>query len=62
MYAAVLAAMAVGKTIEAKTGISLKQFVKILRPIRSGVITVNGHDYPIEAQIPEVIHSLLQKL
>jgi len=58
----VLAAMAVGKTIEEKTGISLKQFVKTLRPIRSGVITVNGHDYPIEAQIPEVIHNLLKKL
>ncbi len=58
----VLAAMAVGKTIEAKTGLSIKQFVKTLRPIRSGVITLNNHDYPVEAQIPEVIHTLLKKL
>jgi len=58
----VLAAMAVGKTIEAKTGMSLKRFVKTLRPIRSGVITLNGHDYPVQAQIPEVIHTLLKKL
>ena len=58
----VLAAMAVGKTIEAKTGISLKQFVKTLRPIRSGVVTINGYDYPVEAHIPEVIHNLLKKL
>ena len=58
----VLAAMAVGKTIEAKTGLSLKQFIKTLRPIRSGVITLNSYDYPVEAQIPEVIHKLLQKL
>lgn len=58
----VLAAMAVGKTIEAKTGLSIKQFVKTLRPIRSGVITLNGQDFPVEAQIPEVIHTLLKKL
>ena len=58
----VLAAMAVGKTIEAKTGISLKQFVKTLKPIRSGIITVNGNDCLVEAQIPEVIHTLLKKL
>ena len=58
----VLAAMAVGKTIEAKTGLSLKQFIKILRPIRSEVITLNSHVYSVEAQIPEVIHTLLKKL
>jgi len=58
----VLAAMAVGKTIEVKTGLSLKQFIKTLRPIRSGMITLNSHDYPVEAHIPEVIHTLLKKL
>jgi hypothetical protein len=58
----VFTALAVGKTIEAKTGISLKQFVKTLRPIRSGVVTINGYDSPVEAHIPEVIHKLLEKL
>ncbi len=58
----VMAAMALGKTIETKTGISLKQFVKTLRPIRSGVITINGSDYPIEARIPEEVKLLIHKL
>ena len=58
----VLAALAVGKTIEAKTGLSIKQFVKTLRPIRSGVITVNGQDCPIEAKIPEEIKPLIHRL
>lgn len=58
----VMAAMALGKTIEAKTGISVKQFVKTLRPIRSGVITINGQDYPIEARIPEDVKLLIHKL
>ncbi|MDZ7587431.1 MAG: IS1634 family transposase, partial [Patescibacteria group bacterium] len=52
----VLAALALGKTIEAKTSISIKQFIKLLRPIRSGTITINGYDYPVEAEIPKVIH------
>lgn len=58
----VMAAMALGKTIEAKTGISIRQFVKTLRPVRSGVITINGSDYPIEARIPENVKLLIHKL
>lgn len=58
----VLAALALGKTIEAKTGLSLKQFVKILRPIRSGIVTINDSDYPIEARIPEHAKLLIHKL
>lgn len=58
----VLAALALGKTIEAKTGMSVKQFVKTLRPIRSGVVTMNGRDYPVEAHIPETVQSLIHKL
>lgn len=58
----VMAAMALGKTIEAKTGVSIKQFVKTLRPVRSGVITINGSDYPIEARIPEDVKLLIHNL
>lgn len=58
----VLAALAVGKHIELKTQLSIKQFVKLLRPIRAGVVTINGHDYPAEENIPLVIHNLLKKL
>ena len=36
----VLTALAMGRNIEAQTGMSIKQFVKILRPVRAG-----GSDY-----------------
>jgi len=58
----VLAALAVGRSIEAKTGISLKQFVKILRPIRSGVVFINGLTYAAKEVIPPAVKSVLKKL
>lgn len=58
----VLTALAVGKRIEFKSGLSLKQLVKILRPIRSGVIILNGQEYIAQEEIPEDIHILLKKL
>jgi transposase len=41
----VLAALAISRSIEYQTGISIKQFVKLLRPIRSGIVTINGKKY-----------------
>lgn len=58
----VLAALAVGRSIEAQTNMSIKQLVKLLRPIRSGTVVINGQEYPVEEDIPPVIHTLLQKL
>jgi hypothetical protein len=58
----VLTALAISRTIERKTGISIKQFVKQLRPIRSGIVTFNGKDLLAEAQIPEPTLSVLDKL
>lgn len=58
----VMVALAVGKHIELTTQFSIKQFVKLLRPIRSGIVTINGQDYPAEENIPPLIHNLLQKL
>ncbi len=58
----VLAALAVSKSIEAQTGISIKQFIKLLRPIRSGVITINSNEVVAEPEIPLSIQSILNKL
>ncbi len=58
----VLAALAIGRTVERQTGISLKQLVKTLRPIRSGAITLNGMEYPVEPDIPLSVVPLLKKL
>lgn len=58
----VLAALAIGRLIESQTGISIKQFVKVLRPIRSGVVIINGHEYPAKEIIPDSVVGLLSKL
>jgi transposase len=58
----VLTALAIGRSLESKASISIKQLVKTLRPIRSGVVSINGQEYPAEEEITPFIHTLLQKL
>lgn len=58
----VFASLAISRRIEKLTGVSIKRIVKTLRPIRSGIIIINGKEYPAEPEIPEDIHNLLQKL
>jgi Transposase DDE domain len=58
----VLAALAIGRTVERLSGLSLKQFVKILRPIRNGTVIISGKAYQADAIIPPSIFPLLKKL
>lgn len=58
----VFAALAIGRTIEQSTGLSLKQFVKTLRPVRTGRVLINGKSYLAEAIIPPDIKEILKKL
>jgi transposase len=58
----VLAALAIVKSIEARTGVSIKRFVNTLRPIRSGIVTINGKEYPAEPEISPQLTSMLRKL
>jgi predicted component of type VI protein secretion system len=58
----VMAALAIGRTIEQKTGLSIKKFVKTLRPIRSGIVVIDGKEYKAEAEIPMEVMPLLRKL
>jgi transposase len=58
----VFAALAMGKMIEYKTGISIKRFVNTMRPVRSGIVNINGREYPAEADIPPEVIPLIQKL
>jgi hypothetical protein len=58
----VLASLAVSRQIERLTGISIKRFVRNLRPIRSGIVSINGKEYAAEAEVPKDIHKLLLKL
>lgn len=58
----VFTALAVARTIERQTGMSIKQFVKTLKPIRSGTVVVNNKEYPAEAEVPPTVRELLEKL
>lgn len=58
----VLAALAIGRNIEAQTGISIKQFVKLLRPIRTGVININGSEMVAEPEVPASAKLILDNL
>jgi transposase len=55
----VLAALAISRNIERLTGISIKQFVKLLRPIRSGIVTINDREILAEAEVPKLVNTLL---
>ena len=48
-----LTALAISRNIERKTGMSIKQFVKLVRPIRSGIVAFNGKQLLAEAEVPE---------
>ena len=58
----VLAALAISRNIESLTGVSIKQFVKLLRPIRSGIVTINEREILAEPEIPEEVKTLLKHL
>ncbi|MGI0061882.1 MAG: IS1634 family transposase [Nitrosotalea sp.] len=58
----VFAALAIGKTIERLTGMSIKRFVHTIKPIRSGIVTINGKEYLAEAEIPSGVISIVDKL
>jgi len=58
----VLTAMAISRNIEQQTEISIKQFVKLLRPIRSGIVSINGRELLAEPEVPEPVKTVLIKL
>jgi hypothetical protein len=58
----VLAALAISRNIESLTDVSIKQFVKLLRPIRSGIVTINEREILAEPEIPEYVKTLLNHL
>ena len=58
----VFAALAIARVIEARTGVSIKKFVRELAKVRSGVFTVSGFTYSAPPEIPENVASLVTKL
>ena len=57
-----LLALAMGKVIEHHTVMSIKRFVNTLRPIMSGIVTINGKEYRAEAEIPPDVALIMRKL
>jgi len=58
----VLTALAIARMIERATGVSIRRVVRLLRPIRSATLQVNGHVYRAEPMIPEPAANLIQKI
>ena len=58
----VLTALAVARTIERRTDVSIRHFVQLLRPIRTATIQLNGHEYQAEPEIPEPVTNLIQSI
>jgi|SRR5271155_352203 len=58
----VFAALAIGIVITNRTGLSVKRFIRLLRPIRSGTVTINGKEYTAEAEISPETKKLMHKL
>ncbi len=58
----VFTGLAISRRMEKLAGLSIKRIIKTLRPIRSGIVVINGTEYPAEPEIPKDIHNLLQKL
>jgi len=58
----VLAALAISKNIERQTGVSIKQFVKLIRPLRSGIVKFNGKEILAEPEVPETAARMLKLL
>jgi transposase len=58
----VFAALAISRRIEYQTKISIKQFIKLIRPLRSGIVTINGKKILAEPEVPEKVKRVLNKL
>ena len=58
----VMTALAIGRVIERKIGITPKRFVKQLKTVRSGVIMIDGKEYFAKASLPKDVDKLLWKL
>jgi transposase len=58
----VFAALAIGKVIEKKIGMSIKRFIRTMRPIRSGTVVINGKEYQAKAELSTEVKAIMQKL
>lgn len=58
----VFCAIAIGRHIQEVTGVSIKKFVRILAPVKDGVIAIDDTEHVVPAATPENVRVLLAKL
>ena len=58
----VFAALAVSRRIQERTGISIKRFLKILRPIKTGKLRIAGKVRIVEPVVPSTARALINKI
>jgi transposase len=58
----VLAALAISRNIEYQTGVSIKKFVKLVRPLRSAIVNINGIDFLVSPEVSDEVKSVLKRL
>lgn len=58
----VFAALAIARYTEARTKISIKRFVRMLRPIHTGVVSIGGQRYVANPTIPDNVQRIVDNL
>lgn len=58
----VFTALAISRTVQARTGLSIRRVLQILRPLRSAVLAVGGHEVIVPPQVPQEAVEVLEKL
>ena len=58
----VFAALAVAREVQNRTGLSIRQVVRQLRPLRSATIAINGTRQTFEPEINDTDRALLEAL
>jgi transposase len=58
----VMASLAIGRSMEKKTGLSVNRLIKVLKPIRSGKVIIAGMEIQADAKVPVAIIPILRKL
>jgi Transposase DDE domain len=58
----VFTALAISRYIEAKTDLSIKKFIRALRPVRTGIISLNNVKHELKPRIPDSVKTILNLL
>lgn len=58
----VFAALAISRRIQAACGLSIKKFVQRLAPVRTGLVSINGHRHRVPPRITDEVAEILEKL